>query len=172
MNFFSNKYLKILIAYGSQTGCAQSISEILRKNLSKFIVGIELKQLNDITDYKSFNNYDYCIFIVSTTGDGDFPDNSAKFWRKFRKYKEKDLGKTDYCVLGLGDTNYNNFCFSSKCLNRRLKKNLAKEFLPIEFADDATGLEDVVEPWLIKVEDFLRNKQKDIQNWFIKSMTG
>lgn len=172
MNFFSNKYLKVLVAYGSQTGCAEAIAQILHKKLSTFIVGAELSIMNDIKDIKNLETYDYIVFLVSTTGDGDFPDNANKFWRKMRRYKEKDLKKVNYCILGLGDTNYNNFCFSSKSLNRRLKKNLAKEYLPIEFADDAVGLEDVVEPWLIKVEDFLRNKQKDIQNWFIKSMTG
>lgn len=172
MSFFTNKYLNILITYGSQTGCAQSISEILHKKLSAFIRDIKIITMNEIEDIKKLTTYDYIIFIVSTTGDGDFPDNANKFWRKLRRYKEKDLTEINYCILGLGSTDYNNFCFSSKSLRRRLNKNLAKEYLPIEFADDATGLEDIVEPWLVKIERFLRLKQKNIQNWFIKSMTS
>ena len=171
-NYLSNKNLKVLITFGSQTGCAESISNILHKKLSSFIYDLKISQLNDIENISSFNNFDYVIFIVSTTGDGEFPDNSLKFWTKFRRYKEKDLDNTEYCILGLGSTDYNNFCFSSKCLNRRLLRNSAKEFLSIEYADDATGLEDIVEPWLIKVEEYLRNKQKNLQNWFLKSMSS
>ncbi len=170
MNFFTNKYLQILITYGSQTGCAESISEILQKKLS--VMNVKRITMNEIKDIKDLCKYDYIIFIVSTTGDGDFPENANKFWRKMRKYKAKDLEEINYCILGLGSTDYNNFCFSSKSLRRRLNKNLANEYLPIEFADDATGLEDVVEPWFIKIEDFLRKKQKSIQNWFVKSMSS
>lgn len=170
MNFFSNKYLNILITYGSQTGNAETISEILYKNLIKFIVTIKRTELNNI-EIKDFNNYDYIIIILSTTGDGDFPDNSNKFWRRMRRYKEKDLDKMNYILLGLGSTDYSNFCFSSKSLERRLLKNKAKKSMETKFADDAVGLEDVVDPWLQDVEDFLRKKQKDIQNWFVRNMT-
>ena len=175
MNIFRyfNKNFKVLITYGSQTGNAETISHILKKQLSSFFISdIEICPLNDVVNIQSFNTYDFVIILLSTTGDGDFPDNSNKFWRICRKYFNKDLDKTNYCILGLGSSDYNNFCSPSKSLDMRLRKNKANSFLPIEFADDATGLQDVVDPWLEKITSFLKFKQKNIQNWFIKSMTS
>lgn len=42
------------------------------------------------------------VFVVSTTGDGDPPDNVAKFWRKLkRKTLPSDhLGSCNYALLG------------------------------------------------------------------------
>ncbi|XP_046851855.1 methionine synthase reductase-like isoform X2 [Xenia sp. Carnegie-2017] len=48
----------------------------------------------------------------------------------------------------LGDTNYTNFCNCSKNLNSRLLELGATHFYPPGFADDAVGLELVVEPWI------------------------
>ena len=38
----------------------------------------EIKEMNAITDIKQLDEYDY-VFLVSTTGDGEFPDNADKF---------------------------------------------------------------------------------------------
>ena len=113
VNYFFNKNFKILITYGSQTGNAQVISEILHKKLSNFIADIEICPLNEISNISSFNTYDFVIILLSTTGDGDFPDNSSKFWRIMRKYFKKDLCKMNYSILGLGSSDYNNFCASA-----------------------------------------------------------
>lgn len=43
-------------------------------------------------------------------------------------------------MLGLGDTNYNNFCNGGKTLNDLLTKLGAKSFYPSGYADDAVGL--------------------------------
>ena len=88
--------------------------------------------------------------MSSTTGDGEQPENVIKFWRKLRsKSLESDyLAKLNYTILGLGDTNYNQFCNAPKALHRRLTELGAKTFYPPGWADDGTGLEIVVEPWL------------------------
>lgn len=46
-----------------------------------------------------------------------------------------------FCVLiiGLGDTNYTNFCNNAKNIDRRLQELGAKRFYPSGFADDAVG---------------------------------
>ena len=73
-----------------------------------------------------------------------------KFWRKLRpKSLESDyLAHISYTILGLGDTNYNQFCNAPKALHRRLTELGARTFYPPDWADDGTGLEIVVEPWL------------------------
>ena len=73
-----------------------------------------------------------------------------KFWRKLRpKTLASDyLAHISYTILGLGDTNYNEFCNAPKALHRRLTELGARAFYPPDWADDGTGLEIVVEPWL------------------------
>lgn len=56
-----------------------------------------------------WKDYSILIVITSSTGDGDPPDNAIKFWREIRKM-EGCLNHLDYALLGLGDTNYTNFC--------------------------------------------------------------
>ncbi|KNC73299.1 hypothetical protein SARC_14141 [Sphaeroforma arctica JP610] len=52
-----------------------------------------------------------------------------------------------YTILGLGDTNYSHFNQFAKDLHRRLQTLQASCFLDVGYADDALGLENVVEPW-------------------------
>ena len=90
------------------------------------------------------------ILVSSTTGEGEQPENVIKFWRKLRpKTLPADfLSSVKFAQLGLGDTNYNEFCAAPKALNRRLTELGAKCFHGPAWADDGTGLEEVVEPWL------------------------
>ena len=53
-----------------------------------------------------------------------------------------------YALLGLGDTNYNQFCAAPRAIHKRLQELGAHCLLPPAWADDGTGLEAVVEPWL------------------------
>ena len=90
------------------------------------------------------------IIVSSTTGDGEQPENVIKFWRKLRpkSLSPHHLGHWRFALLGLGDTNYNQFCNAPKALLRRLTELGAAAFYPAAWADDGTGLEVVVEPWL------------------------
>ncbi|PVD37330.1 hypothetical protein C0Q70_04329 [Pomacea canaliculata] len=59
--------------------------------------------------------------------------------------------------LSLGDTNYTNFCNNAKNIDRRLQELGAKRFYPSGFADDAVGLEVVVDPWIEGLFPALQN---------------
>ena len=50
-------------------------------------------------------------------------------------------------MLGLGDTNYDKFCHMGKSIDKRLDELGGTRVLPIECADEATGLEEPVERW-------------------------
>ena len=90
------------------------------------------------------------IIVSSTTGEGEQPENVIKFWRKLRpKTLSADfLSSLRFAQLGLGDTNYNEFCAAPKALHRRLTELGASCVYGPAWADDGTGLEVVVEPWL------------------------
>ncbi|KAF7495274.1 Methionine synthase reductase [Sarcoptes scabiei] len=106
------------------------------------------------------------IIVASTTGQGDPPAKAKKFFRWLKKLQQKysnlpekndknftqDLEKPFdhlvYALLGLGDSNYDNFVLFSKNLNKILSELGAKKFIDPAFADDAVGLELVTEPFI------------------------
>ena len=62
-----------------------------------------------------------------------------------------------YTVLGLGDTNYDKFCFMGKAIDKRLNELGGKRLIEVYCADEATNLEEVVEAWKIAVMDLVKS---------------
>ena len=50
-------------------------------------------------------------------------------------------------MLGLGDTNYDKFCHMGKSIDKRIGELGGQRFFDLYCADEATGLEEVVEEW-------------------------
>ena len=110
------KVAQILILYGSQTGNAEWISKHIYSEAKERGYNSLVMTLNDSIDYDW--SLDFLVVIVtSSTGDGDPPDNATKFFRWIRKNDK--LKEKKYCILGLGDTNYTNFCNTAKRLDKR-----------------------------------------------------
>uniref|UniRef100_A0A665VER4 Methionine synthase reductase n=1 Tax=Echeneis naucrates TaxID=173247 RepID=A0A665VER4_ECHNA len=141
---------RFVILYGSQKGQAQSIAEGIAVEAEDHGLVAELSCLNQSEKYNLEKEKAPVVFIVSTTGDGEPPDNALQFVKGIKK---KTLS-TDhykhlcYALLALGDTNYANFCNCGKTIERRLQALGAKQFYVTGYADDGVGLEVVVDPWL------------------------
>lgn len=138
--------MRIYLLYGSETGNAQEISYhlsyILKENIDNCEITVDI--LNNYSEnYEILNNSDYVIFVCSTTGNGDFPENASRFWRKIKSRKlEKELfSNVNYSICALGDSNYSMFCFAGKNLNKRMSQLSGKEILPI-FCMDAVDDDD------------------------------
>ncbi|KAJ1770813.1 hypothetical protein IW140_002498 [Coemansia sp. RSA 1813] len=141
---------RVAFLYASQTGNAESISYTVYEEAVKRGYTAEYHVLNDYKKFK-FDELRTAVFVVSTTGDGDPPDNSARFWRALKKTardEQATYSHLRYAILGLGDTNYSNFCNTAQRLDKQLGEAGATAFYPTGLADDATGLEEVVEPWI------------------------
>ncbi|KAF9996550.1 hypothetical protein BGZ79_009718 [Entomortierella chlamydospora] len=137
----------LTVLFASQTGNAESISRNIYEQAQERGFKSSHFVLNDFAKV-DWDKENCLVFIVSTTGDGDPPDNSTKFWRHLRKLKGVGLTKAKYAILGLGDTNYDNFCQTAKRLDTRLQELGASPFYARGLADDATGLEETVDPWI------------------------
>ena len=71
--------------------------------------------MEDIKDRDAkFDGVSMVIIVCSTTGEGDPPDNASRLYRrlKSKKHGADHLAHIKYTVLGLGDTNYSDFCTS------------------------------------------------------------
>lgn len=94
------------------------------------------------------------ILVASTTGNGDAPENAGRFMRYIKRkqtIEAQPFRHVQYAVLGLGDTNYDQFCNTGKTIDKKLAELGGKRAMPLACADEATGLEDVVEPWVDSV---------------------
>ncbi|RUS27417.1 hypothetical protein BC938DRAFT_483272 [Jimgerdemannia flammicorona] len=137
-----------VVLYASQTGNAEWIAKNILQEAKERGHNGEVYVLNDF-EKVSLPDLRTIIFVTSNTGDGDPPDNSSKFWKHLRRNKQKDLfARARFTILGLGDTNYSNFNNTAKKLERKVKELGGTVFYEKGLADDAQGLEAVVDPWI------------------------
>ncbi|KAA8494937.1 Methionine synthase reductase [Porphyridium purpureum] len=148
------------VLYASATGNAEEIARRIHAELSDH--GLEaglLVELNQFVDAgwplsPTASGTEFagkvCVLVASTTGDGDVPANGTKVLRYLRdKAKPKKFMQgLRYCILGLGDTNFENFCNSARRIDKALLQAGAENVYLRGEADDGTGLEEVVEPWI------------------------
>lgn len=85
---YSNE--KVAVLYGSQTGNAQEVAERIWRDSKRFYFRTVIKHLDDYNALDLIN--EQCvIFVCSTTGQGEEPDNMKLFWKFMLK---KSLGAT------------------------------------------------------------------------------
>ena len=140
--------------YGSQTGNSEDIALTLSGRVSEEL-GIEHIECGPLNNVKKQievlkNSASLFVIVCSTTGNGDAPENASGFWRaiKLRSLPKDTFQGMKYCVLGLGDTNYDKFCHMGKSLDARFADLGGLRVLPLGCADEATGLEEIVDPWM------------------------
>ena len=174
MNYLTKKHIHIYIFYGSQTGYAESVAQELKKQIVRKVkpIQLDIDILNNFFDYDISNQPgdSFTIILLSTTGDGEFPDNAEQFFKRLRKQKP-DLHTTQYCLLGFGDSNYNSFCHSSKVLSRMLKRLGATTFIDTKYNDDSINSTEMIDTWMERVIEYLSNYKHSVWDWFIHSMT-
>lgn len=119
--------------------------------------------LNNTNEGKTMMKRHALIIVCSTSGNGDPPENATRFVRHIKKPPPTatsssptlPLTNVAYSVLALGDTNYDKFCEVGKVLDKKLADWGGERANPLVCADEATGLEDTVEPWMENVLDKL-----------------
>jgi methionine synthase reductase len=152
----------IIIVYASQTGQSKTIAELISDMLTK--TETYKPELHCISrhdkDFKLNELTAPLVFVGSTTGDGEVPETALKCYNKLKRLNTDEnrnyLQNLNYALLGLGDTNYAQFCNGPKIFHKRLSELGAKCFYGPFWADDGVGLDETVEPFkdgLIKALD-------------------
>lgn len=114
-----------LILFGTETGTSQDIAEEIGRCLERLHFQTDVTGLDNVS-VGHLSIYPSCltIFVVATTGQGDFPDNARKFWKSLlrKKLSPSTLAETDYAVVGLGDSSYPKFNWAARKLDKRLRQ--------------------------------------------------
>lgn len=158
----------IHILFGTVTGNAEEIARRIHSELLTH--SLPQGNLLCLADYEKLpcfqidGQHSTVVIVVSTTGSGDPPETIRPFMRLLRKKEPHFLANLSFTVLGLGDTNYENFCATGKRVDRALSKLGAQRFYNRGDADDGVGLELVVEPWIEGLWKVLKSMVEKEQN--------
>uniref|UniRef100_A0A8C3ALA1 NADPH-dependent diflavin oxidoreductase 1 n=1 Tax=Cyclopterus lumpus TaxID=8103 RepID=A0A8C3ALA1_CYCLU len=141
----------LLVLYGSQTGTAQDTAQRIARQAQRRQLQVRVLPLDNY-NVANLISESLVVFVCSTTGQGDPPDNMKIFWRfLFKKsLPVGSLSRLDCAILGLGDSSYPKFNFVAKKLHKRLLQLGASILLPVGLADDQhdLGSDAVIDPWL------------------------
>lgn len=141
------------VLFGSQTGSAEEVAERIARDASRRnfgdhvpVIALDSYKREDLIQEK------LVVFVVSTTGDGEPPDNMRQFWRFImRKGLPSDvLSNLQIVVFGCGDSSYAQYNVMARKLRSRLLQLGATEIADRGFGDDQSsyGLEGDLDTWL------------------------
>jgi sulfite reductase (NADPH) flavoprotein alpha-component len=130
----------ILVAFASQTGFAEQLAWQSARLLHTAGVPVHVLPLGQLT-LDELARTERALFIVSTYGEGDAPDNGARFAQQVMA-GDVSLPQLHHAVLALGDRSYANFCGFGRRLDGWLQARGASAlFDRIELDnEDATAL--------------------------------
>lgn len=145
----------LLILYGSQTGNAQDVAETIALEARErhFVTRVAPADAYLKNSIDAFPNESAVLCVVSTTGQGDPPDNYRLFWQFLRRKNlaSDALQNVHAAVFGLGDSAYLKYNYMAKLLHRRLQSLGANMLLSSPgLADDQHpgGADATLDEWL------------------------
>lgn len=119
----------LLIGYASQSGS----SEALARSAAARSPGARLLSLDQI-GVADLASTAQAQFYISTTGDGDAPDNATGFLARVMTL-HPELGRLSYAMLALGDRHYPRFCGFAHRLDQWLRACGATPRFPLTEVD-------------------------------------
>ena len=125
----------VLVVYASQTGFAQQLAERSADNLRSTGLAVKLRAIGEV-DSAMLANAGRALFVASTTGEGDPPDQALAFVRGAMA-QPAALQDLRYAVLALGDREYEHFCGFGHQLDRWLRQHGAQPLFDIVEVDNA-----------------------------------
>ena len=95
----------LMILFASDNGNAQSVAKRLgtrgrARGLKTTVMAMEDYPVEDLPTEENI------VFITSTAGQGEFPQNGKPFWDAIKDSTELDLASVNFSVMSLGDSHY------------------------------------------------------------------
>ncbi|XP_037795857.1 NADPH-dependent diflavin oxidoreductase 1-like [Penaeus monodon] len=142
---------RLVVLYGSQTGTAQEVAERIGREAQRYFFLATVAAMDDYP-IEDFFRSKLVIFVASTTGQGDDPDNMRVFFKSLwaRRKNRQLLSHLNFGVIGLGDSSYQKFNYAAKRLNNLLLYLGGQPLQKIGLGDDQhdLGPDFVVDSWL------------------------
>ena len=140
-----------LVLYGTESGAAQDLAEEVGRVTERLRFSTSIAELNSVP-ITHLSSYTITIFVISTTGQGDFPSNAKAFWMDLLKKKLPPtfLQHVLFFLVGLGDTSYPKFNWAARKLGKRLTQLGAFQVIDACEADEQgeEGTEGAFLAWL------------------------
>ncbi|MEC5161423.1 MULTISPECIES: sulfite reductase subunit alpha [unclassified Janthinobacterium] len=132
-----------IVAYASQTGNAEELAGQTAQTLRLAGLPVRLCALAELAG-ADLQGAERVLFLVSTYGEGDAPDNAAAFLDRVMG-APLPLAQLHYAVLALGDSAYARFCGFGRALDQWLAaQGAARLFARVEVNRSAAA---AIEPW-------------------------
>lgn len=95
----------LTILFASDNGNAENISKRLgnrgrARGLKTIVMAMDDYPIDDLATEENI------VFISSTAGQGEFPQNGRSLWEVVKNSGDLDLSSINYSVFGLGDSHY------------------------------------------------------------------
>ncbi|HEV2606860.1 MAG TPA: assimilatory sulfite reductase (NADPH) flavoprotein subunit [Xanthomonadaceae bacterium] len=135
----------LTIVFGSQTGNARRLAERLAHATEAAGIAVRLLRA-DAHPTRELRNERHLVFVISTQGDGDPPDDARGLVEFIVGKRAPQLPGLHYAVLGLGDSSYPQFCAIGRKLDERLAELGGKRWFARGDAD--LDVDSVATPWL------------------------
>ncbi len=137
---------KICIISGSTLGGAEYVAERLHDVLQQQGFSTQLihgAHLDNISER------DIWLIVTSTHGAGELPDNLKPLFNQIAA-QSPDLSRLRFAVVGLGNSDYDTFCYAVDTVERSLKQQSAVQICPSLRIDvlQVDDQEQYAEDWL------------------------
>lgn len=122
----------VVVAYASQTGTAKAVAEQKVEALLHQYPAVQLRAMSEL-EVSDLAQLSRVIFVVSTYGEGEPPDNGRRFYRQLLRWVADGITLTDlaYEVIALGDRRYPRFCEFGIQLDAALQAAAAQRQQPM-----------------------------------------
>ena len=132
----------VSILFASDGGNAENVAKRLGRRCKARGLKPKVLAMDDFP-VEDLPNEENVVFITSTAGQGEFPQNGREMWDALKNSTDLDLSRVKYSVFTLGDSHYwprkeDKLYYNKpgKDLDARLETLSATQLVPIGLGDD------------------------------------